>query len=323
MSNKYQFLGALEEDDEHMEFCRICKDGGELLCCDSCTSAYHTHCLNPPLSEIPDGDWKCPRCSCPPIAGRVQKILTWRWSEVDDTQSNDNASGNKSGVGKTRRVREFFIKWADMSYWYCDWISELQLDVFHPLMFRNYSRKFDMDEPPKLEEPIDDGEGVLPIKKYKELESGAREEYNLEERFYRYGIRPEWLIVHRVINHRLSRDGRASYLVKWRDLGYDQATWEDENADIPGLKQAIEYYLDLRAANCADGPTSRKGKKGKGKKSKTREIIDDEEKPKRYTPPPDKPISDLKKKLEKQPEYLDITGMQLHPYQLEVFKNPK
>lgn len=62
--------GAAEDDDEHMEFCRVCKDGGELLCCDSCTSAYHTHCLNPPLSEIPDGDWKCPRCSCPPLRGR-------------------------------------------------------------------------------------------------------------------------------------------------------------------------------------------------------------------------------------------------------------
>lgn len=52
-----------QDDDEHNEFCRLCKDGGELLCCDSCTSAYHIFCLNPPLSEIPDGDWKCPRCS--------------------------------------------------------------------------------------------------------------------------------------------------------------------------------------------------------------------------------------------------------------------
>lgn len=58
---------------------------------------------------------------------------------------------------------------------------------------------------------------------------------------------------------------------------------------------------------------------GKGKKSKTRELIDDEERtPKRYTPPPDKPTTDLKKKYERQPEYLDQTGMQLHPYQLEV-----
>lgn len=54
---------AEQDDDEHQEFCRVCKDGGELLCCDSCPSAYHTHCLNPPLTEIPDGDWRCPRCS--------------------------------------------------------------------------------------------------------------------------------------------------------------------------------------------------------------------------------------------------------------------
>lgn len=52
-----------EEDDDHMEFCRVCKDGGELLCCDTCTSSYHIHCLNPPLPEIPNGEWLCPRCT--------------------------------------------------------------------------------------------------------------------------------------------------------------------------------------------------------------------------------------------------------------------
>lgn len=56
-------LGAEEDDDDdHMEFCRVCKDGGELLCCDACTSSYHIHCLNPPLPEIPNGEWLCPRC---------------------------------------------------------------------------------------------------------------------------------------------------------------------------------------------------------------------------------------------------------------------
>ena len=54
---------AEEEDDDHMEFCRVCKDGGELLCCDACTSSYHIHCLNPPLPEIPNGEWLCPRCT--------------------------------------------------------------------------------------------------------------------------------------------------------------------------------------------------------------------------------------------------------------------
>lgn len=70
------------------------------------------------------------------------------------------------------------------------------MDVFHPAMYRNYCRKNDMDEPP----PLDDGS-------YKELydkrqRDDRRDPYNLEERFYRYGIRPEWLQVHRVINHR-------------------------------------------------------------------------------------------------------------------------
>lgn len=46
-----------------MEFCRVCKDGGELLCCDTCPSSYHLHCLNPPLPEIPNGEWLCPRCT--------------------------------------------------------------------------------------------------------------------------------------------------------------------------------------------------------------------------------------------------------------------
>lgn len=118
-----------------------------------------------------------------------------------------------------------------------------------------------MDEPPKLEEPLDESDSR--VKRLKEQDGASnRDEYNLEERFYRYGVRPEWLVVHRVINHRLQRDGRATYLVKWRELGYDQATWEDEHEDIPGLKQAIEYYLDLRAANCCDVSSSRKGKKG-------------------------------------------------------------
>lgn len=55
--------GGEEEEDDHMEFCRVCKDGGELLCCDACPSSYHLHCLNPPLPEIPNGEWLCPRCT--------------------------------------------------------------------------------------------------------------------------------------------------------------------------------------------------------------------------------------------------------------------
>uniref|UniRef100_A0A3P9KVG7 Autoimmune regulator n=1 Tax=Oryzias latipes TaxID=8090 RepID=A0A3P9KVG7_ORYLA len=45
-------------DDE----CAVCKDGGELICCDGCPRAFHLTCLNPPLISIPSGSWQCERC---------------------------------------------------------------------------------------------------------------------------------------------------------------------------------------------------------------------------------------------------------------------
>ncbi|XP_071050567.1 chromodomain-helicase-DNA-binding protein Mi-2 homolog isoform X2 [Onthophagus taurus] len=300
---------AEQDDDEHQEFCRVCKDGGELLCCDSCPSAYHTHCLNPPLSDIPDGDWKCPRCSCPVLPGKVSKILTWKWVE-EPIQEEEGASTSAKKPSKPKKHREFFVKWAEMSHWHNSWVTELQLDVHHPLMFRNYIRKFDMEDPPKLEEPLDEADN-----RHKRLMAmGSIKDEDLEERFYKYGVKPEWLVVHRVINHRTMRD-RILYLVKWRELSYDQATWEEENDDIPGLKQSIEYYMDLRAAYCNE----KKSKKGKPKKSQREKVLDEDDRttPRRYTPPPDKPTTDLKKKYDRQPDYLSESGMQLHNYQLE------
>lgn len=47
---------------ENNEFCKNCNGGGGLLCCDGCPNSYHPYCLNPPLTEIPDGEWHCPRC---------------------------------------------------------------------------------------------------------------------------------------------------------------------------------------------------------------------------------------------------------------------
>lgn len=60
-------------------------------------------------------------------------------------------------------------------------------------MYRNYMRKNDMDEPP----PLEDGSsyGQKDRSNFDNIE-------NLEERFYRYGVRPEWLQIHRAINHK-------------------------------------------------------------------------------------------------------------------------
>ena len=45
------------------ELCKVCWNGGELLWCDACPNSYHPLCLDPPLKDIPEGDWFCPNCN--------------------------------------------------------------------------------------------------------------------------------------------------------------------------------------------------------------------------------------------------------------------
>ncbi|XP_061587103.1 autoimmune regulator [Cololabis saira] len=45
-------------DDE----CAVCRDGGELICCDGCPRAFHLTCHDPPITSIPNGSWKCEWC---------------------------------------------------------------------------------------------------------------------------------------------------------------------------------------------------------------------------------------------------------------------
>jgi len=56
--------GAEEEEEKDTE-CSVCArvDAGDLmLLCDACDRGWHLFCLAPPLSEIPQGTWKCPMC---------------------------------------------------------------------------------------------------------------------------------------------------------------------------------------------------------------------------------------------------------------------
>uniref|UniRef100_A0A8C2F6F0 E3 ubiquitin-protein ligase UHRF n=1 Tax=Cyprinus carpio TaxID=7962 RepID=A0A8C2F6F0_CYPCA len=57
--------------DDPKKNCRICnchvcgvkQDPDKQLLCDECDMAFHTYCLNPPLTTIPeDEDWYCPEC---------------------------------------------------------------------------------------------------------------------------------------------------------------------------------------------------------------------------------------------------------------------
>ncbi|XP_060558085.1 chromodomain-helicase-DNA-binding protein 5-like [Ruditapes philippinarum] len=301
-----------EVEDDHNEFCRVCKDGGELMCCDTCPSSYHPHCLNPPVKGIPDGHWICPRCSCPPMKGKVAKVLTWRWTEpptphkkMEEMDHTHEHHLEPDSTPDHRPEREYFVRFHGLSMWHCDWVSELQLDVFQTALLRMYIRKNDMDEPPPLEDGSSWGG--------KDRKKNDNDD-NLEERFYKYGVRPEWLQIHRIINHRIER-GVNYYLVKWRDLNYDMATWEPEDSKVPEFKTYVEFYDNLRRIMFGGGGEEKKSKPGKkGKKRKDDDSVDS---PRPPGMPPQYPISDFKKQLATDPDYIQATGGTLHPYQLE------
>ncbi|XP_071681357.1 increased DNA methylation 1-like [Lolium perenne] len=51
---------TVQEDGDCV--CSVCADGGEMLLCDCCPSAFHHGCVG--LDATPQGEWFCPPCRC-------------------------------------------------------------------------------------------------------------------------------------------------------------------------------------------------------------------------------------------------------------------
>ncbi|EDV24353.1 uncharacterized protein TRIADDRAFT_27056, partial [Trichoplax adhaerens] len=265
------------------DFCHVCKDGGQLLCCDSCPLSYHLRCLNPPLEDIPEGDWRCPRCLCPRLTKKVEKILTWRFTNADEGDSPVT----------TKPTREFFVKWKDRSYWECSWISQLQFEIHHPIMHRIYFRKNSSKLPP----PLDD-ESIYGTSATVKGKNGE----NLEEKYYKNGVRPEWLQVQRIIDDRIISEEETDYLIKWKDLPYDVCSWESARnvTYILTMEDSIKQYHERKY----DYLTLTK--KTEQTQSDSADVSDI------FTI-----ISSLRRKYDEQPDFISKTGGTLHAYQLE------
>ncbi|XP_067346530.1 transcription intermediary factor 1-alpha isoform X1 [Channa argus] len=53
---------AEPEEDPNEDWCAVCQNGGELLCCDKCPKVFHLSCHIPTLNESPSGEWFCSFC---------------------------------------------------------------------------------------------------------------------------------------------------------------------------------------------------------------------------------------------------------------------
>lgn len=50
-------------NDPNEDYCAVCQNGGDLLCCDKCPKVFHLKCHVPELNTYPSGEWKCILCA--------------------------------------------------------------------------------------------------------------------------------------------------------------------------------------------------------------------------------------------------------------------
>ncbi|XP_046445149.1 PHD finger protein 12-like isoform X2 [Daphnia pulex] len=75
--------------------CDACKEGGELICCDSCPASFHLQCHDPPLeeSDLPKGLWNCHSCRMKKAQDAANPLTNF--IEVDDGADSDSSKTGK------------------------------------------------------------------------------------------------------------------------------------------------------------------------------------------------------------------------------------
>ncbi|VAI83540.1 unnamed protein product [Triticum turgidum subsp. durum] len=237
----------IEREDAKEDACRKCGLSDNLVSCTTCTYAFHRKCLVPCLNITSD-KWSCPECVSP--LTEMEKIL-----DCETKVASEETSSSESGSNK-KPVKQYLIKWKGLSHIHCTWVSEdeyFEAAKIHPRLktrLNNFNRQFE-----STDKSDDD---YVPI-------------------------RPEWTTVDRVLASRKNSSGEREYYVKWKELSYDECTWESES-DISVFQPQIERYNEI---------LSRRKKSTDKSKNADRAM----------------------RHAEQTPEFL--TGGTLHPYQLE------
>jgi hypothetical protein len=89
---------AVAAADVHMDYCLACKLGGDLLCCDGCTAAYHLSCAS--LTDVPQGQWHCPTC-----IAEQRKLMAMYSARAASGAGGSGSSTRGRGRGRGRRGR--------------------------------------------------------------------------------------------------------------------------------------------------------------------------------------------------------------------------
>ncbi|CAN4076911.1 unnamed protein product [Withania somnifera] len=176
----------------------------------------------------------------------------------------DDKDASKLGL-KQVFVKQYLVKWKGLSYLHCTWVPEKEFVK----AYRTY---------PRLKTKVNNF--------HRQMSSMT----NSEDEYV--AIRPEWTTVDRILACR--GDGEEKeYLVKWKELPYDECYWEFES-DISSFQHEIERFHIVQ---------SRHKKSSSKQKGRPTETTESNKKAKEF------------QQFESSPEFL--SGGSLHPYQLE------
>ncbi|XP_060668416.1 helicase protein MOM1 isoform X5 [Ziziphus jujuba] len=189
--------------------CLICKQGGKLLCCDGrgCERNYHVSCLDPPMDDVPFGVWYCPKCVMKKIESGVHSVSEgvesiWDAREVE-----------VSDVDGLQKQKEFLVKYKGLAHIHNCWVPESKLLLDAPSLVAKFNRK----------------NQVITWK----------QEWTIPQRLLQKRLlmspkqRDQYLRDRAGDKHAGDKcDCQYEWLVKWRGLGYEHATWELENSSL-------------------------------------------------------------------------------------------
>ncbi|CAH2061075.1 unnamed protein product [Thlaspi arvense] len=240
---------AIVRTDAKENACQACGESANLVSCNTCTYAFHGKCLVPPLKDSSVENWRCPECVSP--LNEIDKILE---CEVRPTILTEQ--GSSDAAPKQVCVKQYLVKWKGLSYLHCSWVPEKEFVKAYKSNHRLKTRvnHFHRQKSESVNHNEDD---FVPI-------------------------RPEWTTVDRILAYR-EEDGEEQYLVKYKELPYDECYWESE-ADISTFQNEIQRFKDINSR-------TRRGKD-----------VDHRRNPKDF------------QQFDHSPEFLK--GL-LHPYQLE------
>ncbi|KAF2540360.1 hypothetical protein F2Q68_00029082, partial [Brassica cretica] len=142
-----------------------------------------------------------------PLA-EMEKILDCQMRSMasNDLNSSDNV------------VKQYLVKWKGLSYLHCSWVPAQEFQKAY---------KFN----PRLVFRV--------IRFHSAMESMSKNGDDF------VAIHPEWTTVDRVIDCR-GEDGGKEYLVKFKELSYDECYWESES-DISTFLNEIQRFKDINS----------------------------------------------------------------------------